>query len=110
MNVSSGYRKYGFDAYGGKYLQKSDMSYWMNNPRRTDPGGICFELGEDVEDVEADFFELLPTLNQLWILNPKCHIYMTDAHTFIRTANARASRPGIPAAVRSGSISPKTST
>lgn len=79
MNVSNGYRKYGFDAYGGKHLQKSDMDYWMNNPQRTDPGGICFELGEEVEDVEADFFELLPTLNELWILNPKCHIYMTDA-------------------------------
>ncbi len=79
MNVSNGYRKYGFDAYGGSYLQKSDMDYWMNNPQRTDPAGICFELGEEVKDVETDFFELLPTINQLWILNPKCHIYMTDA-------------------------------
>ena len=24
MNVSNGYRKYGFEAHGGTYLQKSD--------------------------------------------------------------------------------------
>ena len=78
MNVSNGYRKYGFEAHGGTYLKKSDMNYWINHPQRTDPKGICFELGEDIEDVEIDFFDLLPTLNQLWILNPKCNIYMTD--------------------------------
>ena len=55
MNVSSGYRKYGFDAYGGKYLQKSDMSYWMNNKLRTDPAGIAFELGKEIEEVELDY-------------------------------------------------------
>ena len=79
MNVSSGYRKYGFDAYGGKYLQKSDMSYWMNNKLRTDPAGIAFELGKEIEEVEPDFFEIVPTINALWIINPKCHIHMTDA-------------------------------
>lgn len=78
MNVSSGYRKNGFDAYGGRYLQKSDMSFWMDLPKRTDPEGVCLELGADVEEVEPDFFELLPTIAGLWILNPDCNLNMTE--------------------------------
>lgn len=36
MIVSSGYRKNGFDAHGGKLFQKKDMDFWMNLPERTD--------------------------------------------------------------------------
>ena len=79
MLISSGYRKHGLDAYGGKVLKSGDLNHWMDSPIRTDPKGICFELGEDVEVVEAGFFELLPTLTELWILNPKCKIYLSDA-------------------------------
>lgn len=78
MIVSSGYRKNGFDAHGGAVLKKSDMSFWMNLKERTDPRGVAFELGEEVEEVEPDFFELVPTIRELWILNPKCRIYMTE--------------------------------
>ena len=78
MIVSSGTGKHGFDAYGGSVLKAEDMGYWMNDSLRTDPAGICFELGEEVETVEAGFFQLVPTIYELWILNPKCHIYMTD--------------------------------
>lgn len=79
MNVSSGYRKNGFDAYGGTYLQKSDMAHWMHSPARTDPGGVCLELGEEVEDVEPGFFALLPTIDELWILHPACRVTLTAA-------------------------------
>ena len=86
MNVSNGYRKYGFDAYGGKYLQKSDMAYWMKSPQRTDPDGVCLELGEEVEDVEPGFFALLPTIDELWIMHPDCRVKLTaeDAALFRR--------------------------
>ena len=40
MNVSSGFRKNGFDAYGGKILKKEDMSYWMKSRERIDPKGF----------------------------------------------------------------------
>ena len=56
MIVSSGYRKYGFDAYGGKVLRKEDMGFWMHMPERTRPQGVCLELKEDVEEVEKGFF------------------------------------------------------
>lgn len=78
MNVSSGYRKYGFDAYGDKVLKAEHMEYWMDNDKRTDPKGISFQLGEDIEEVEAGFFELVPTINELFILNPCCNVIMTD--------------------------------
>ena len=78
MIVSAGYRKNGFDAFGGKVLKKSDMSYWMNSPDRTDPNGVAFELGEEVVEVEPDFFEIVPTIDELWIINPECNINMTD--------------------------------
>ena len=76
MIVSSGYRKNGFDAHGGKLLQKKDMDFWMNLPERIDPSGVCFELGEEVEQ---EFFELVPTICELWILNPECRLYLSDA-------------------------------
>lgn len=79
MIVSSGYRKYGFDASGGKVLRKKDMSFWMNSSQRTDPDGVCFELGKDVEEVEPDFFQLVPTIDELWILNPKCGLLLSEA-------------------------------
>ena len=78
MNVSCGYRKHGFDAYGGKYLRKEDMSYWMDSPDRTDPQGVALGLDEEIKEVEPDFFELLPTIDSLWIHNPECKIHMTD--------------------------------
>ncbi len=78
MIVSSGYRKNGFDAHGGKLLQKKDMDFWMNLPERTDPSGVCFELGEEVEEVEQGFFELVPTICELWILNPNCRLYLSE--------------------------------
>ena len=78
MIVSSGYRKNGFDAHGGKLLQKKDMGFWMNLPERTDPSGVCFELGEEVEEVEQGFFELVPTICELWILNPNCRLYLSE--------------------------------
>lgn len=68
MIVSSGYRKNGFDAHGGKLLQKKDMDFWMNLPERTDPNGICFELSEEVEEVEQGFFELVPTICEFRML------------------------------------------
>ena len=78
MIVSCGYRKNGFDAYGGSILRKSDMDSWMNDPLRTDPDGVAFELGEEVKEVEADFFETVPTIDELWILNRGCRIRMTE--------------------------------
>ena len=79
MNVSLGYRKNGFDAYGGRVLKQSDMAYWVNSPHLTDPRGVAFELDEDVEEVESGFFEMLPTLSEIWIINPECRIYPTAA-------------------------------
>ena len=78
MIVSRGYRKNGFDAHGGKLLQKKDMDFWMNLPERTAPSGVCFELGEEVEEVEQGFFELVPTICELWILNPNCRLYLSE--------------------------------
>ncbi len=78
MNVSSGYRKNGFDAYGGTYLRKEDMAYWMDSPARTDPQGVALGLDEEVKEVEPDFFELLPTIDEVWIHNPECKIHMTE--------------------------------
>ena len=78
MIVSSGYRKNGFDAHGGKLLQKKDMDFWMNLPERTDPNGICFELSEEVEEVEQGFFELVPTICEFRMLNPDCRLYLSE--------------------------------
>ena len=78
MIVSSGYRKNGFDASGGKVLKKSDMYHWENDRLMTDPAGICFELSDEVEKVEQGFFEMLPTIREIRINNPECMICMTD--------------------------------
>jgi hypothetical protein len=78
MIVTGGYQKYGFDAYGGTYLKKEDMAYRMDDPQRTDPAGIALGLGEEIEEVEADFFDLLPTINSVWIKNPECKLHMTE--------------------------------
>lgn len=32
MIVSSGYRKRGFDAHGGKIPRREDMGFWLNLP------------------------------------------------------------------------------
>ena len=78
MNVSLGYRKHGFDAYGGKILRKKDMSYWMNEQIRVDPQGVALGLDEEVKEVEPDFFDLLPTINSVWLHNPECELHMTE--------------------------------
>jgi hypothetical protein len=78
MNVSLGYRKHGFDAYGGKILRKKDMSYWMNDGIRVDPEGVSLGLDEEIKEVEPDFFELLPTIDSVWIHNPECELHMTE--------------------------------
>lgn len=78
MNVSSGYMKYGFDAYGDSVLRAEHMAYWMNDPMRTDPKGISFELGNSIEEVENNFFFLVPTINELIIKNPECNVVMSD--------------------------------
>ena len=78
MIVSSGYRKNGFDAFGGKVLRREHMAYWMKRPQRTDPDGVALELGAEIEEVEQGFFELLPTIDELWILNPQCRVSLSD--------------------------------
>ena len=77
MVVSLGYRKHGFDAYGGKVLKAEHFSYWEAD-RLADPKGVALELGEDIEEVEPGVFDLLPTLDRLWILNPKCRVYLSE--------------------------------
>ena len=77
MIVSSGYRKRGFDAYGGKVLKAEDFSHW-NKDRLADPAGVALQLDEEIEVVELGVFDILPTLYQLWIKNPKCKIYMSE--------------------------------
>ncbi len=78
MIVGSGYRKNGFDAFAGKYLQKSDMKYWINSKEIKDPEGVCFGLGEEIEEVEPGFFEILPTIDEIWMMNPDCKMNMTE--------------------------------
>lgn len=87
MIVSSGYRKRGFDAYGGTILRKEDMSYWENSPKRTDPMGVAIGLGDDVELVESSFFETVPTISAIWMENPKCKLQMTDEVVKLLRAN-----------------------
>ena len=88
MNVSNGYRKYGFDAYGDKILKKEHMSYWMNDEQRVDPRGIALGLDEEIEEVEPDFFDLLPTISSIWIYNPECKIHMTEKTVKLFQKNA----------------------
>lgn len=78
MNVSLGFRKNGFDAYGGKILRKEDMSYWIGRKQLTDPMGVALGLAEEVEEVEPDFFDLLPTIDSVWIENPNCKLDLTE--------------------------------
>lgn len=78
MIVSAGFRKHGFDAYGDTFLKKEDMAYWLDQPIISDPQGVALGLDEEIEEVEPDFFEVLPTINELWINNPECLIHMTD--------------------------------
>lgn len=78
MIVSRGYRKRGFDAFGGSILRKEDMAYWADHKDRVDPAGVAIGLGEDIELVESGFFEMVPTIYSLWMENPKCKIQMTD--------------------------------
>ena len=77
MIVSSGYMKYGLDAFGGKFLRKSDLAYWINRPECKGTRGVCFEMSEDVQRVQKGFFELIPALEELRIRNPECRISLT---------------------------------
>ncbi len=52
MIVSLGYRKNGFDAYGGTILRKEDMAHWTNREERTDPEGVDLGLDEKIREVE----------------------------------------------------------
>lgn len=88
MLVSSGYRKHGFDASCGKVLKQSDMKHWFGSPALTSPRGVCFELGEEIEYVEPDFFEILPTINEIRVLNPECVIMLSpEAEALIKKNN-----------------------
>lgn len=78
MIISSGYMKHGLDAYGGSALKKGDLDYWINDRILKDPRGICFELGEEVEEFEPDFFELIPNLCELRVLNPSCSMLASE--------------------------------
>ena len=78
MSIISGYRKYGFDAYGEKILKSEHMKSWMDIPKRVDPKGISFEIGAGIEEVEDGFFMLLPTLKELYILSPNCNIKRSE--------------------------------
>ncbi len=54
------------------------MSYWMNERIRVDPQGVALGLDEEVREVEPDFFELLPTIDSVWIHNAECDLHMTE--------------------------------
>lgn len=74
MIVSSWYKRRGFNASGERLLKKEHMDYWKNTEQITDPRGIALGLNPEVEEVEQGFFELLPTINDIWIENPKCNL------------------------------------
>ena len=78
MIVKSGYMKFGFDASDGRILKKEDMNSWINSERMTDPRGVALGLGGDVEEVEPDFFEILPTVKSVWIENPECNLNLDE--------------------------------
>ena len=71
MIVGSSYRNNGLRAHDGSVLKKSDMSFWLDDPKLKDPCGLSLELEKEVTEVEDDVFELMPTLNELWIDNPE---------------------------------------
>ncbi len=87
MIVNSGFRKEGFDAYGDTVLKKEDMAYWLDREERLDPAGVALGLDEEIEEVEPDFFDLLPTINDVWINNPHCKIHMTKKTIKLFQAN-----------------------
>lgn len=78
MNVSAGYGGKDLNAYGDPVLTKKDFAYWADRPELTDPAGVVLGLDEEVEIVEEDVFDLLPTLSSLWIENPRCRLPMTE--------------------------------
>ena len=65
MNVSSSSKYEGFCAYGEGELGKSDLSFWMNLPERTDGSKRVLEMEEGVTSVEQGFFELLPAITRI---------------------------------------------
>ena len=77
MVVSLGFRKRGFDAYGGEILRKEDIVRWSVE-ERADPQGVALGLSEEIKEVEPDFFELLPTISSVWINNPECELHMAE--------------------------------
>ena len=78
MIVGSGCRKHGLYAHDGSVLRKSDMSFWLDDPRLTDQNGLCLELGKEVTEVEDDVFELMPTVNEIWIENTEFSMTLSD--------------------------------
>ena len=77
MVVSLGFRKNGFDAFGGEILRKENIARW-DEELRADPQGVALGLSEEIKEVEPDFFELLPTISSVWIQNPECDLHMTE--------------------------------
>ena len=65
MTVSSSSRYIGFSAAGRGVLRRSDMNFWLKLPNLTDPNGVTFEVGADVNGIEPGFFTLLPTVQQI---------------------------------------------
>ena len=49
MIVSLGYRKNGFDAFGGEILRKENMVHW-DEELRCDPRGVALGLSEEIRN------------------------------------------------------------
>ena len=77
--ISSGYCKIGYDAYGGKYLHTDYlMQHWGDDKLRTGKRPYGFHMDDAIEFVDTGFFENLPSLATLWILNPVCRLNLTE--------------------------------
>ena len=87
MIVSSSSNYEGLCASGEGMLCKSDMSFWMDLPERTAPGGVVFEISEGVTAVEEGFFELLPTVYRLNIPKSLKALTLTEAELDIFRKN-----------------------
>jgi hypothetical protein len=50
----------------------------MDREERTDPRGVALGLDKEIREVESGFFQLLPTISEIWIENPNCQIAMDE--------------------------------
>lgn len=78
MIIGKGNNKTGFIAENINVIKAEDMKNWMSSYNRIDPSGVSFELSQTVQEVQEGFFLLLPTINELIVLNPKCNIILND--------------------------------